>query len=269
MPINFSCLNCQTTYCMPDRAAGRKGTCRHCRQRLEVPKAPTPTPPPPPHTSKTVLGKPPSADFPPPPIRLPAPPPVRQPAPTPTPDLEPPLDSLPTIDPYPPARPRVSTALVAIAITAMLAVGVGFMIVVIAIAVAPPAPGERAPLLDPAPHVTAQDLFDAFRADREAAGKRYYGRVLVVTGPAIGDPGRKPVKTIDFFVQIPNAGFERPADTWRRIAAATASGVNGVRCHFSSPVPLPGAGEHIRVRGRCVQSGYYDAVLRDCTLLRP
>jgi hypothetical protein len=117
--------------------------------------------------------------------------------------------------------------------------------------------------------ISAQSLFDAFRRDRAEAGKKYHGRFLEVWGPAIGDNSGKPTRAIDFFVDVGLRGFEDVRDSYRRIAAATASGVNGVRCEMRKPTPRPRAEQQIRIRGRCVDPGIgYDALLRDCELIR-
>src|SRR5688500_16138627 len=46
--IRFACPRCSVVYTAPDRAVGKKTTCRSCQQRLQVPT---------PSLNHTVLGK--------------------------------------------------------------------------------------------------------------------------------------------------------------------------------------------------------------------
>jgi hypothetical protein len=50
--IRFFCPQCQAVYDVPDKAAGKKTSCRKCGQRLQVPRPVLPT-----ERNKTVLGK--------------------------------------------------------------------------------------------------------------------------------------------------------------------------------------------------------------------
>ena len=46
--IRFECPSCKQTYTVPDQAGGRKGDCKKCGQRIEVPK---------PQRRRTILGR--------------------------------------------------------------------------------------------------------------------------------------------------------------------------------------------------------------------
>jgi hypothetical protein len=106
---------------------------------------------------------------------------------------------------------------------------------------------ERADLI-----VSAQGLFTSYCESVPLADRTYNGKILEVSGTVANSGRDGKGEYVIFAVVRPSSGFERPGDIWGRIAAASISGVQGVRCYFAAAkAPRVEAEESITLRGRC------------------
>jgi hypothetical protein len=99
--------------------------------------------------------------------------------------------------------------------------------------------------------ILAQDLYMKYRKSPQIADRTFKGKMLSVSGQI-----EKPSKDewgyyVDFFVLNEAPAVENIQHTWRRIAAASMEGPQGVRCYFSSSKKLPRTGSYVEITGRC------------------
>jgi predicted Zn finger-like uncharacterized protein len=116
--------------------------------------------------------------------------------------------------------------------------------------------------------VSAQSLFTAYCEGVAGADQTYNGKLLEVSGTvaSVGSDARGPY--LIFAVVRPHRGGPVSLnEAWARIAEASASGVQGVRCYFPKERgPDVRQGQDIILRGRCAGMPL-DVELRDCGLV--
>jgi len=94
--------------------------------------------------------------------------------------------------------------------------------------------------------LTANELFDAFNADEQAALKKYEGKVIDLSGKVI---------RLNVNDSLSSVTLE-----------ATNSMFGGVNCSFSSSIASLKEGDEVRLKGRC-QGFLMDVVLNNCYVI--
>jgi hypothetical protein len=116
--------------------------------------------------------------------------------------------------------------------------------------------------------VSAESLFTAYCESVAVADRTYNGKILEVSGTVASRGRDQAGEYIIFAVVRPHAaGPVRLTDVYSRIAEASASGVQGVRCYVSAGVSSLENGQALTIRGRCVGMPL-DVELRDCEATR-
>jgi hypothetical protein len=94
-------------------------------------------------------------------------------------------------------------------------------------------------------------LFEDYCLAPGAADRRYKGKVLELTGHVARTNVDAGGTFFVFAVVRPHRGVERIEDTWRRVAAASASGVEGVKVYLSEKSAPVTRGKSVTVRAVC------------------
>lgn len=116
--------------------------------------------------------------------------------------------------------------------------------------------------------IDAQSLFSAYVSNLPAADVAYNGKVLEISGTVASVNQDTRGAYLIYAVLRPHPpGPVSLNQMYERIAAASASGVQGVRCYFASK-PAVKAGEDVTLRGRCIGMPL-DVEIRDCEVMSP
>jgi hypothetical protein len=115
--------------------------------------------------------------------------------------------------------------------------------------------------------LSAQDLFEAYCETPGLADQLYKNKVLELSGTVVNVRRDQRGEYFIFAVYRPSRGVENVQDTWTRIAVASASGVQGVRCYLTAGQGAPPMRGTIKVRGRCVGMPL-DVELHDCQMVK-
>jgi hypothetical protein len=117
--------------------------------------------------------------------------------------------------------------------------------------------------------VDAQALFSSYCDSMAIADRTYQGKILDISG-TVATVGRdeKGPYLIYAVIRPYHGGPVSLASAYNRIAAAGASGVQGVRCYLAKSITHVKVGQTITLRGRCAGMPL-DVEIRDCTLPAP
>jgi hypothetical protein len=116
--------------------------------------------------------------------------------------------------------------------------------------------------------IDAQSLFSAYVSNLPAADVAYNSKVLEISGTVASVNQDSKGTFLIYSVLRPHPpGPVSLNQMYERIAAASASGVQGVRCYFASK-PAVKAGEDVTLRGRCIGMPL-DVEIHDCEVMSP
>lgn len=153
-------------------------------------------------------------------------------------------------------NPVLIVALIIVAVSLLAGLAMSFVFQIPLFTSSPgtsPQESGPAPVTTGAIEVTAEELLQIYRIDREAAEAEYKGKILKVTG-VIGSAGKNFVGTL--FVKLAGDSIE----AWR------------VMCIFDKEHEPEMAqvmkGQTVTVQGECDDYLPPDAVLKDCSLIK-
>lgn len=114
--------------------------------------------------------------------------------------------------------------------------------------------------------VSAQELFTDYLTNKAAADFQYRDKILELRGQVANVGTDEHGRYLILAVFTPTRGVERIEDTWMRIAQASASGRQGVRCYLADKADVE-AGANVTLRGRCIGMPL-DVELTNCRIVR-